>query len=67
MEYPQDNKIKTELYNVLKKYNLGFEEAIEVLDEMFYENYNSAGRKIAYTGSPVSYSKTVHYTKGNSE
>lgn len=67
MKFNTSSQIKNELHNVLKKHSLGFDEAIEILDEMFYENYNSAGRTIAYTGSPVSYYKTVHRTKGNSE
>jgi len=63
----KDRQLKDDLHGILKKHNLGFDEAIQILDEMFYDNYNSAGRTIAYTGSPVSYYKTEHYTKGNSE
>lgn len=58
-----DKDLKSDLYKVLQKHNVGFDECIEVLDEMFYENYNSAGHKVSYTGSPVCYFKT----KGNSE
>jgi hypothetical protein len=58
-----NRSLKNDLYEVLRKHSVGFDECIEALDEMFYENYNSAGHKISYTGSPVRY----YRTKGNSE
>ena len=48
------NEFKTELYSILRKHDINLDECYNILDEMFYETYNSK-RMPAYT------------TKGNSE
>lgn len=48
------NEFKTELYDNLRKHDVNIDECYDVLDEMFYETYNS--RRMP-----------VHTTKGNSE
>jgi hypothetical protein len=48
------NEFKTELYSILRKHDINLDECYNILDEMFYETYNSK-RMSVYT------------TKGNSE
>jgi len=48
------NEFKIELYDILRKHDVNIDECYDVLDEMFYETYNS--RRMP-----------VHSTKGNSE
>jgi len=48
------NEFKTVLYDILRKHDVNIDECYDVLDEMFYETYNS--RRMP-----------VHTTKGNSE
>jgi hypothetical protein len=48
------NEFKIELYNILRKHDVNIEECCDILDEMFYETYNSKRMP-------------EHTTKGNSE
>ena len=48
------NEFKNELYGILRKHDVNLDECYDILDEMFYETYNSARMP-------------VHTTKGNSE
>jgi hypothetical protein len=49
-----NNKFKSELYGILRKHDVNLDECYDILDEMFYETYNSSRMP-------------VHVTKGNSE
>lgn len=54
MKFTDNDILKEDLNNVLKKHGVGADEAMIVLDEIFYDRYN--GDKT-----------THHFTKGNSE
>ena len=54
MKFAENDDLKEDLNNVLKKHGVGVDEAMIVLDELFYDRYH--GDK-----------NTYHYTKGNAE
>ena len=67
MTYNANGQLKDDLYKVLEKHSTGIDKAMKVLDEMLHEVHNSEGQKAMYTGSPINYCTTRHYTKSNSE
>jgi hypothetical protein len=50
------SKFKSDLYDVLRKHGMGIDEAMEALDDLFYDIYNS-GRSVRYTTTSNSETK----------
>jgi len=49
-------QFKSDLYDVLRKHGMGIDEAVEALDDLFYDIYNS-GRSTRYTTTSNSETK----------